>query len=58
MTMAKKILLSLLAMLAVLATVLAVNTLRKGSRQLDVPPIAVLQVDEAGAATRLGEAVR
>jgi carboxypeptidase PM20D1 len=54
----KKILLSLLAALLVLVTVLAVNTLRKGSRQLDVPPLAVLPVDEAGAATRLSEAVR
>ena len=56
--MVKKILLSLLAALLVLVAILAVNTLRKGSRQLDVPPIATLPVDEAGAATRLGEAVR
>ncbi|MEI8326097.1 MAG: M20 family peptidase, partial [Betaproteobacteria bacterium] len=30
----------------------------KGSRQLDVPPIPQLAVDEAAAAARLGEAVR
>ncbi len=56
--MIKKFLLAVLAALLLLVAVLAVNTFRKGSRQLDVPPIAVLPVDEAGAATRLGEAVR
>lgn len=56
--MVKKLLLGLLAVLLLLVAFVAVNTLRKGSRQLDVPPIAVLPVDEAGAAARLGEAVR
>lgn len=56
--MVKKILLGLMFTLVVLAAVLAGNTWRQGSRQLDVPPLAVLPVDEAGAAARLGEAVR
>ncbi len=48
----------LLVAVVLLLAVLLVNTLRKGSRQLDVPPIAELAVDKAGAADRLGEAVR
>ena len=56
--MVKKLLFGVLAALLLLLVVLAVNTYRKGSRQLDVPPIAVLPVDAAGAAARLGEAVR
>ena len=56
--MVKKLLLGLLALFALLIAVVAVNTLRKGSRQLDVPSLSVLAVDEAGAAQRLGEAVR
>ena len=56
--MVKKLAWGLLALLLALATVLGVNTLRKGSRQLDVAPLPPLQVDEAGAAQRLAEAVR
>jgi carboxypeptidase PM20D1 len=56
--MVKKALWGLLALLAALVAVLAINTLRKGSRQLDVAPLAALAVDEAGAAQRLAEAVR
>ena len=56
--MAKKIAWAVLALLLGLVAVLAINTLRKGSRQLDVPPVPVLAVDEASAAQRLGEAVR
>ncbi len=56
--MIKKLLLGLLAVVLLLAAVLAVNTVRKGSRQLDVAPVAVLAVDEAAVAARLGEAVR
>ncbi len=56
--MIKKLFLSLFALLLVLVAAVAVNTLRKGSRQLDVQPLAVLPVDEQGAAQRLGEAVR
>lgn len=56
--MLKKIAWSVLALLLVLVAVLAANTLRKGSRQLDVPPVPVVAVDEAGVAQRLAEAVR
>lgn len=41
-----------------LAAAVAINTLRQGSRQLDVPALPVLPVDEAGAAQRLSEAIR
>lgn len=56
--MIKKLFLGLLALVLLLVAALAANTLRKGSRQIDVPPLAVLPVDEQGAAARLGEAVR
>ncbi|OGB35469.1 MAG: hypothetical protein A3F78_17130 [Burkholderiales bacterium RIFCSPLOWO2_12_FULL_61_40] len=56
--MLKKLLFGLLGVLLLLAAVLAVNTARQGSRQLDVPAVAVLPVDEAAVAARLGEAVR
>lgn len=56
--MLKKIAWGALAVLLALVAVLATNTLRKGSRQLDVPPVPVLAVDEAGAAQRLSQAVR
>lgn len=58
MVVIKKLLLAFLALVLVLVAVVAVNTLRKGSRQLEVPPLAVLPVDEQGASQRLGEAVR
>lgn len=56
--MIKKIGIGLLLLVLALVAVLVVNTVRKGSRQLGVPPVAVLPVDEAGAASRLGEVVR
>lgn len=56
--MIRRLLLGLLALLALLVVVLAVNTLRQGSRQLDVPPAPELAIDKAAAADRLGEAVR
>ncbi len=56
--MIRKSLLGLLLLVVALAAVLGFNTLRKGSRQLDVPAMAKIEVDEAGAASRLGEAVR
>lgn len=56
--MLKKLSLGLLAVVLLLAAVLAFNTWRKGSRQIDVAPVAKLQVDEAGVAARLSEAVR
>jgi carboxypeptidase PM20D1 len=56
--MIKRLLLALLALVLLLAAVLAVNTLRKGSRQLDVSPIPELAVDKQAAAERLAEAVQ
>lgn len=56
--MIKRLLLGIAALFLLLVVVLAVNTLRKGSRQLDVPALPVLTVDMLGAGARLGEAVR
>lgn len=56
--MIRKFAWGLLALVLVLAAVLGVNTARKGSRQLIVAPLPVAKVDEAGAASRLAEAVR
>jgi carboxypeptidase PM20D1 len=56
--MLKKLALALLAIVLILAAVLTFNTLRKGSRQLDVPAIPVLPIDEATAAGHLSEAVK
>lgn len=56
--MGKRLLLALLAALLGLAVVLAVNTGRKGSRQLQVPPAPALAVDEAAAAEALAGAIR
>ncbi len=56
--MLKKTLLFIAVAALLLATVVGINTWRKGSRQLVVTPLAPLQVDEAGAAGRLAEAVR
>ena len=56
--MIRKIALLVLAVLVLLAAVLGINTVRKGSRQIDVPALAPLAVDESGASARLGEAVR
>jgi len=56
--MLKRLLFIVLAALALLVAAVAVNTLRQGSHQLDVPPAPPLAVDEAGAATRLAEAIR
>nr|WP_295786320.1 M20 family peptidase [Rhodoferax sp.] len=56
--MIKRILLGLLGILLLLAAAVAINTLRKGSRQIEVAPLAAIAVDEAGASARLGEAVR
>lgn len=56
--MIRKMAMGVLAALLLLAAVLGVNTLRKGSRQLDVPALTPLVVDATDAAARLGEAVR
>ncbi len=49
---------ALLALLGGLVLVLAVNTLRQGSRQIDVPPLPPIAVDEKGAAESLSMAIR
>lgn len=51
-------LLGLLALVLLLAAVLVGNTLRQGSRQLSVPPLAPLPVDAAALADTMAEAVR
>lgn len=56
--MIKKTLLVIAVLVLLLATAVGLNTWRKGSRQLAVTPLAPIQVDEAGAAGRLAEAVR
>ena len=56
--MIKRLLLGLLALLVLLAAALAVNTLRQGSRQVQVPALAPLAVDSAAAAESLAIAVR
>jgi carboxypeptidase PM20D1 len=48
----------LLALLVVLALVLAVNTVRQRSRQLDVPPIEDVAVDEGAVGASLAAAIR
>lgn len=56
--MLKKLSLGLVGLLVLLVAILAVNTVRKGSRQLMVSPIAVLPVDEAAVTSRLSEAIQ
>ena len=56
--MVKKILLSLLAFVLLLAAAVGINTARKGSRQLQVAPLAPVAVDEKAVAERLSAAVR
>jgi len=54
----KKTLGALLIFVLALVVAVAVNTWRKGSRQLQVAPLAPLAIDEAAAAERLAQAVR
>ena len=56
--MIKRVLLGLLAAFVLLALVLVGNTLRQGSRQLAVPPVLPLAVDEAGMVQTMAAAVR
>ena len=56
--MIKKILLAVLAAVLLLVAAVAVNTVRKGSRQLSVPPLPPLAIDENAVAQRLAQAVR
>jgi carboxypeptidase PM20D1 len=52
------IVLAAAAIVMVLAAVVAVNTVRQGSKQIAVAPAPKLAVDELAAATRLAEAIR
>jgi carboxypeptidase PM20D1 len=54
----KRVLWVLLGLVLLLAAAVAVNTLRHGSRQLEVPPAPALAVDEKGVAERLSGAIR
>ena len=56
--MIKKILWAVLALVLALAAAVAINTVRKGSRQLQVPPLAPVAIDENAVAQRLAQAVR
>ncbi|HLL10401.1 MAG TPA: M20 family peptidase, partial [Rubrivivax sp.] len=51
-------LLAVLALVALLALVLVANTLRQGSRQVQVPPLAALPVDNAAVAESLATALQ
>jgi carboxypeptidase PM20D1 len=54
----RRIVLAVAALLALLAAALALNTWRQGSRQVEVPALAPLAVDEHGAAESLAVAIR
>ena len=56
--MIKRLLLGVVALLLLLVIALAVNTLRQGSRQIDVAQLAVLAIDKEAASARLADAVR
>lgn len=56
--MIRRLLLGLALLLGVLGLAVGVNTLRQGSRQLSVPPVAGLKVDVAGAGASLAAAVQ
>jgi len=56
--MIKRLLLGLLGLVALLAAVLVVNTLRQGSRQVVVPALQALAVDKAAVAESMAMAVR
>jgi len=53
-----QVLVGLLALLGLLVLVLALNTWRQGSRQIQVPPLAAIAVDEQAAAQSLSAAIR
>jgi carboxypeptidase PM20D1 len=56
--MIKRILLVLLALLLLLTAAVAINTLRQGSRQLEVPAAPPLAIDENSVAGKLSGAIR
>jgi carboxypeptidase PM20D1 len=56
--MIKRILLAILGLIVLLVAAVVINTLRQGSRQLEVPAIAPLALDEKGAGERLAATLR
>lgn len=56
--MIKRVLLAVLALLLLLVAAVAVNTLRQGSRQIEVVPAPALALDEKAIADKLGGAIR
>jgi carboxypeptidase PM20D1 len=56
--MVKRLFLFLAAALVLLVLAVAINTMRQGSRQLDVPRAAPIAVDEQAVADMLAQAVR
>ncbi|HYD75560.1 M20 family peptidase [Ramlibacter sp.] len=56
--MLKRVLLAVLGLVLLLAAAVAVNTLRQGSRQLQVPPAPPLAVDADAVADKLAGAIR
>ncbi len=54
----RRLLLGLALLLGALGLAVAVNTLRQGSRQVSVPPVAGLKVDVTGAGASLSAAVQ
>jgi carboxypeptidase PM20D1 len=56
--MFKRIALALAALIGLLVLAVAINTLRQGSRQIQVPPAPPLAVDESAVAAKLAGAVR
>ena len=56
--MLKRVLFALLVLVLLLLAAVAANTLRQGSRQLEVPPAPPLAVDEKGVADKLSAAIR
>ena len=56
--MIKRLLLGLFALLVLFAAALAINTLRQGSRQVQVPALAPLAIDNATVAESMAIAVR
>lgn len=56
--MVKRFVYAVLALIAVLVLAVVVNTLRQGSRQIDVPPLAPIAVDAKAAGESLAAAIR
>ena len=56
--MIKRLLLGLLGLVVLLVAAVAVNTARQGSRQLQVPPVQGVAVDERAAGESLAVAIR